>query len=79
MHHFLRHEPGRGIGGETASRQAARRVVLWKWGGISNITEGVRKYAAEQAICEEDALAKGMEEKGREFVESGAEVYTAAQ
>mgnify|MGYP001228353941 CR=1 FL=1 len=42
------------------------------------ITEDVRKYAAEQAISEEEALAKGMEEKSREFVESGAEVYQPA-
>ncbi len=43
------------------------------------ITEDVRKYAAEQAISEEEALAKGMEEKSREFVEKGAEVYTSAK
>jgi phosphomethylpyrimidine synthase len=42
------------------------------------ITEDVRKYAAEQAISEEEALAKGMEEKSREFVERGAEVYQQA-
>jgi len=42
------------------------------------ITEDVRKYAAEQAISEEEALTKGMEEKSKEFVESGAEVYTTA-
>ncbi|RBP45859.1 hydroxymethylpyrimidine synthase [Roseimicrobium gellanilyticum] len=42
------------------------------------ITEDVRKYAAEQAISEEEALKKGMEEKSKEFVEQGAEVYTAA-
>jgi phosphomethylpyrimidine synthase len=42
------------------------------------ITEDVRKYAAEQAISEEEALAKGMEEKSREFVEKGAEVYQQA-
>jgi phosphomethylpyrimidine synthase len=43
------------------------------------ITEDVRKYAAEQGIAEEEALKKGMEEKSKEFVESGAEVYTKAQ
>ena len=42
------------------------------------ITEDVRKYAAEQAISEEEALQRGMEEKSKEFVESGAEVYTTA-
>ena len=42
------------------------------------ITEDVRKYAAEQAISEKEALKKGMEEKSKEFVEKGAEVYTTA-
>jgi hypothetical protein len=39
------------------------------------IAEDVRKYAAEQGIAEEEALKKGMEEKSKEFVEKGAEVY----
>jgi len=39
------------------------------------ITEDVRKYAAEQGIAEEEALKKGMEDKSKEFVEKGAEVY----
>lgn len=39
------------------------------------ITEDVRKYAKELGVKEEDALAKGMEEKSKEFVDSGAEVY----
>jgi phosphomethylpyrimidine synthase len=42
------------------------------------ITEDVRKYAAEQKISEQEALNKGMEEKSREFVEKGAEVYAKA-
>ena len=40
------------------------------------ISDDVRKFAAEQGIAEEAALAKGLEEKSREFVEKGAEVYT---
>ena len=40
------------------------------------ISEDVRQYAAEQGIAEEEAIAKGMEEKSKEFVEKGAEVYT---
>lgn len=39
------------------------------------ITEDVRKYAAEQAISEEEAIAQGMAEKSKEFVATGAEVY----
>ena len=42
------------------------------------ITEDVRKYAAEQGVGEGEALKKGMEEKSREFVEKGAEVYGKA-
>ncbi|HUB86702.1 MAG TPA: hypothetical protein VMB22_02330 [Verrucomicrobiae bacterium] len=33
---------------------------------------------AEQGIAEEEALKKGMEEKSKEFVEKGAEVYAKA-
>ena len=42
------------------------------------ITEDVRKYAAEQGLAEEEALKAGMEQKSKEFVEKGAEVYTTA-
>ncbi len=42
------------------------------------ITEDVRKYAAEQAISEEEALQRGLAAKSKEFVEGGAEVYTTA-
>jgi len=42
------------------------------------ITEDVRKYAAEQGVAEEAALAQGMAEKSKEFVEKGAEVYAKA-
>jgi len=42
------------------------------------ITEDVRRYASEQGVAAEEALAKGMEEKSREFVEKGAEVYARA-
>ena len=43
------------------------------------ITEDVRKYAAEQGIAEEEALKRGMEEKSKEFVENGAEVYVSSR
>ncbi len=42
------------------------------------ITEDVRKYAAEQGVTDAEAVQKGMEEKSREFVEKGAEVYSKA-
>ena len=46
-------------------------------GGV-NISEDVRQYAAAQNLSEEEALKKGMEEKAREFVESGADVFVKA-
>ena len=42
------------------------------------ITEDVRKYAAEQGLAEEQALESGMQEKRKEFLEKGAEVYAKA-
>ena len=59
------------------TRSVARRAML-RGRSIVNITEDVRKYAAEQAISEEEALKKGKEEKSKEFVEKGAEVYAKA-
>ena len=40
------------------------------------ITEDVRKYAAEQGVSEQDALKKGLDEKAKEFVKKGAQVYS---
>ncbi|HEV2884664.1 MAG TPA: phosphomethylpyrimidine synthase ThiC [Pyrinomonadaceae bacterium] len=42
------------------------------------ITQDVREYAALQGLKDEEALTRGMEEKSREFVEKGAEVYAKA-
>jgi hypothetical protein len=42
---------------------------------LVNITEDVRKYAAEQGISENEALEKGLKGKSVEFVEKAAEVY----
>ncbi len=42
------------------------------------ISEDVRKYAAEHGLDDQDALKKGMEEKSREFVEKGGELYAKA-
>jgi len=59
------------------TRSVARRAML-RGCSIVNITEDVRKYGTEQAISEDEALKKGMEEKSKEFVENGAEVYAKA-
>ena len=39
------------------------------------ITEDVRKYAAEHGLTSEAAIEHGLEEKSREFVQHGADVY----
>jgi phosphomethylpyrimidine synthase len=39
------------------------------------ITEDVRKYAAEHGLTSAEAIERGLEEKSREFVEQGSDVY----
>jgi phosphomethylpyrimidine synthase len=39
------------------------------------ISQDVRDYAKEKGIVESDALSKGMEEKSKEFVQNGSELY----
>jgi phosphomethylpyrimidine synthase len=38
-------------------------------------TEDVRRYAAKCGLTDADAIESGMEEKRKEFLEKGAEVY----
>ena len=65
MSYFLLHEPSQGIGGNSV-----------------NITKDVRKYATKQGVSEQGALSRGMDEKMdekiKEFVESGVQVYKTA-
>jgi len=39
------------------------------------ITQDVREYAKENGVDEDDALAKGMQQKSKEFTEKGSEIY----
>jgi phosphomethylpyrimidine synthase len=39
------------------------------------ITEDVRKYAAEHGLTNAEAIERGLEEKSREFVQHGGDVY----
>jgi phosphomethylpyrimidine synthase len=39
------------------------------------ITEDVRKYAKERGLTDAEAIESGMQEKRKEFLEKGAEVY----
>jgi phosphomethylpyrimidine synthase len=43
------------------------------------ITEDVRRYASEQGVTEEEAVRKGLDEKAREFVQHGSELYSAQE
>ena len=43
------------------------------------ITQDVRDYAKEHGLTEADALEKGMEEKSKEFVDAGGEIYIPAE
>jgi hypothetical protein len=45
---------------------------------LVKITKDVRKFAAEQKIPKEQALEVGLEQKAKNFKESGAEVYMNA-
>ena len=42
------------------------------------ISEDFRQFAAKEGLTEDEALQKGMEQKSKEFIEKGAEVYTKA-
>ena len=67
---------------ETLSQEGAKTAHFGSRCGphfcSMKITEDVRKYAAEQGIPEEEARKRCMDEKSKEFVEQGAEVYTKA-
>ncbi len=39
------------------------------------ITQDVREYAEKQGLEEEKALAVGMSEKAKEFIDKGREIY----
>jgi hypothetical protein len=42
---------------------------------LVKITEDVRKFAAEQKLSEEEAVRAGKEQKAKEFLEKGSEIY----
>jgi len=41
------------------------------------ITEDVRNYAAERGLTDVEATESGMQEKRKEFIEKGSEVYVS--
>ena len=42
---------------------------------LVKITEDVRKYAAQHGLSESEAIESGMQEKRKEFLKKGAEIY----
>jgi len=42
---------------------------------LVNITEDVRKYATEHGLTDAEAIELGMQEKRKEFLEQGSEIY----
>ncbi len=42
------------------------------------LTQEVREYAATHGIAEQEAIERGLEEKAKEFVQSGGEIYVNA-
>jgi hypothetical protein len=42
---------------------------------LVKITEDVRRYAAEHGLTNAEAIESGLEEKRKEFVEKGSEIY----
>jgi phosphomethylpyrimidine synthase len=43
------------------------------------ITQDVREYAEKMGVADEEALKKGLEDKAKEFAETGAEIYIKEQ
>ena len=39
------------------------------------VTQETREFAAKEGVSEEKALAAGMSEKAKEFVQTGGEIY----
>ncbi len=72
-------ETARAFHDETLPQEGAKSAHFCSMCGphfcSMKITDDVRRYAAEQGIAESEALEKGMEEKSREFHQTGAEVY----
>ncbi len=64
---------------ETLPQDSAKTAHFCSMCGPSfcsmRISDDIRKLADEQGVTAEDALAKGMEEKSREFREKGGEIY----
>ena len=74
-------EKARSFHDETLPQEGAKSAHFCSMCGPNfcsmKITEDVRRYAEEQGMNENEALAKGMAEKSEEFKKRGGEVYVS--
>ncbi len=72
-------EKARSFHDETLPKESAKVAHFCSMCGphfcSMKISQDVREYAAEKGLKEEEALAKGMEEKSKQFLEEGAAIY----
>ncbi len=72
-------ETARAFHDETLPAEGAKTALFCSMCGpkfcAMKITQDVREYAEKHGLSPEDALKTGMEEKAKEFVESGAGLY----
>jgi phosphomethylpyrimidine synthase len=72
-------EKARSFHDETLPKQSAKVAHFCSMCGphfcSMKISQDVREYAAEKGIAEQEALAKGMDEKSQQFLEEGAAIY----
>jgi len=75
----LDHETAREFHDETMPAEGAKLAHFCSMCGphfcSMKITEDVRKYAKEHGLKEEEALKAGMDERSKEFVKKGSEIY----
>jgi phosphomethylpyrimidine synthase len=75
----LDHETARDFHDETLPQEGAKTAHFCSMCGpqfcAMKITGDVRDYAAKIGMAEEDAVTRGMDEKSKEFIETGASIY----
>ena len=79
IHLALDPETARAYHDETLPQEGAKTAHFCSMCGPKfcsmEITQQVRDYAAAQGLAEPQAVEAGLEEKAREFVEQGSELY----
>jgi phosphomethylpyrimidine synthase len=72
-------EKARAFHDETLPKESAKIAHFCSMCGphfcSMKISQDVRDYAAEKGLNEEEALLKGMDEKSKQFLEEGADIY----